>query len=326
MAILVTGGAGYIGSHIVRRLLFLGEEVIVLDNLETGYSDAVSDAKLIIGDLRDEKLLSNVFENNKIEGVIHFAANSLVGESMKDPYKYYYNNFYGTLCLVNSMVKHNINKIVFSSTAATYGVPEEIPIKESNKTQPTNVYGETKLAMEKMLHWFSNAHDLNYISLRYFNAAGADESGEIGERHDPETHLIPNILKAAKNNEEINVFGDDYPTIDGTCVRDYIHVTDLSNAHIMAFNFLRGNRENRIYNLGSENGFSVKQVIEEVEKILRIDMKVNIMDRREGDPPTLIASSEKIKEELGWEPKYSDMEAIISTAWNFMKNNQQDYA
>lgn len=322
MAILVTGGAGYIGSHIVRGLLFLGEEVIVLDNLETGYSDAVSDAKLIIGDLRDEKLLSNVFENNKIEGVIHFAANSLVGESMKDPYKYYHNNFYGTLCLVNSMVKHNINKIVFSSTAATYGVPEEIPIKESNKTQPTNVYGETKLAMEKMLHWFSNAHDLNYISLRYFNAAGGDESGEIGERHDPETHLIPNILKAAKNNEEINVFGDDYPTIDGTCVRDYIHVTDLSNAHIMAFNFLRENRENRIYNLGSENGFSVKQVIEEVEKILRIDMKVNIMDRREGDPPTLIASSEKIKEELGWELKYSNMETIISTAWNFMKNNQ----
>lgn len=322
MAILVTGGAGYIGSHIVRGLLFLGEEVIVLDNLETGYSDAVSDAKLIIGDLRDEKLLSNVFENNKIEGVIHFAANSLVGESMKDPYKYYHNNFYGTLCLVNSMVKHNINKIVFLSTAATYGVPEEIPIKESNKTQPTNVYGETKLAMEKMLHWFSNAHDLNYISLRYFNAAGGDESGEIGERHDPETHLIPNILKAAKNNEEINVFGDDYPTIDGTCVRDYIHVTDLSNAHIMAFNFLRENRENRIYNLGSENGFSVKQVIEEVEKILRIDMKVNIMDRREGDPPTLIASSEKIKEELGWELKYSNMETIISTAWNFMKNNQ----
>lgn len=320
MAILVTGGAGYIGSHIVKELLDIKEDVIIVDNLETGYRDSVLGGKFLLGDLRDRDFIKSVFEENDIEGVIHFAANSLVGESMENPYKYYENNIYGTLCLLKEMVANNVDKIVFSSTAATYGVPKDIPIREDNPTEPTNVYGETKLGMEKMFYWFSQAHDLNYVSLRYFNAAGADRSGDIGERHDPETHLIPNILKAAKNNEAVNMFGDDYPTEDGTCVRDYIHVTDLADAHIKAFNFLRENKENKIYNLGSQSGFSVKEVIEEVERVLDKNIDVNVMERRPGDPPTLIASSEKIREELGWEPKYSNMETIISTAWNFMKN------
>ena len=320
MAILVTGGAGYIGSHIVKELLDIKEDVIIVDNLETGYRDSVLGGKFLLGDLRDRDFLKSVFEENDIEGIIHFAANSLVGESMENPYKYYENNIYGTLCLLKEMVANNVDKIVFSSTAATYGVPKDIPIREDNPTEPTNVYGETKLGMEKMFYWFSQAHDLNYVSLRYFNAAGADRSGDIGERHDPETHLIPNILKAAKNNEAVNMFGDDYPTEDGTCVRDYIHVTDLADAHIKAFNFLRENKENKIYNLGSQSGFSVKEVIEEVERVLDKKIDVNVMERRPGDPPTLIASSEKIREELGWEPKYSNMETIISTAWNFMKN------
>lgn len=320
MAILVTGGAGYIGSHIVKGLIELDEDIIVVDNLETGHRDSVVGGKLLVGDLRDKDFIKSVFDNNDIEGVIHFAANSLVGESMENPYKYYENNIYGTLCLLKEMVDHNVDKIVFSSTAATYGVPKEIPIREDNLTNPTNVYGETKLGMEKMFYWFSQAHKLNYVSLRYFNAAGADESGLIGERHDPETHLIPNILRAAKNNEPVNMFGDDYPTEDGTCVRDYIHVTDLADAHIKAFNFLRENKENRIYNLGSQNGFSVKEVIDEVGRVLDKKIDINIMDRRPGDPPTLIASSEKIRRELGWEPVNSNMETIISTAWNFMKD------
>lgn len=320
MAILVTGGAGYIGSHIVKGLLEKGEEIIVVDSLETGHRDAVLGGRLLVGDLRDKDFLKRVFDENTIEGVIHFAANSLVGESMENPYKYYENNIYGTLCLLKEMVDHEVDKIVFSSTAATYGVPETVPITEENRTNPTNVYGETKLGMEKMFYWFSQAHNLNYVSLRYFNAAGADASGLIGERHDPETHLIPNILRAAKKEEPVNLFGDDYPTEDGTCIRDYIHVTDLADAHIRAFDFLRQHGENRIYNLGSQKGFSVREVIDQVERVLGRKIEVNVMDRRPGDPPSLIASSEKIRRELGWQPVHSNMETIISTAWNFMKD------
>lgn len=320
MAILVTGGAGYIGSHIVKELLDREEEVIVLDNLSLGHEDAVLGGKLLVGDLRDKEFLDKTFSENEIEGVIHFAANSLVGESMNNPYKYYENNVYGTLCLLEKMMEYNVDKIVFSSTAAVYGVPEHIPIEEDNLTNPTNVYGETKLVMERMFDWFSKIYNLNYVSLRYFNACGADLSGKIGERHNPETHLIPNVLKAIKNDDYVNLFGDDYPTEDGTCIRDYIHVTDLADAHIKAYNFLRENKENRIFNLGSESGFSVKEVIDMAGKVLEKEVKVKISERRPGDPPVLIASSKKIRQELGWEAKHSNMETIISSAWNFMNS------
>lgn len=325
MAILVTGGAGYIGSHVVKELLDNNEDILVLDNLETGHEKAVLGGKLLIGDLRDDEFMTRVFRENQIEGIIHFAANSLVGESMINPYKYYENNVYGTLCLLKQMTDHNVNKIVFSSTAATYGNPVEIPIKEDNILNPTNTYGETKLAMENMFKWFNKIHGIDYISLRYFNAAGAEESGRIGEWHRPETHLIPNILRAAINNESIKIFGDDYPTKDGTCVRDYIHVTDLSKAHLLAFNHLRKGKGSYIFNLGTQQGFTVREVIDVTKKVLGVDMTVEIMDRRPGDPPVLIASSEKIKKDLGWEPKYSNMENIISTAWNFMKNHPNGY-
>lgn len=325
MAILVTGGAGYIGSHVVKGLLDTNRDVIVLDNLETGYKEAVLGGKLLIGDLRDEEFMNCVFEENQIDGIIHFAANSLVSESMKNPYKYYENNVYGTLCLLKQMVEHNVKKIVFSSTAAVYGNPERIPISEDIRTVPTNTYGETKLAMERMFKWFDKIHGIKYISLRYFNAAGADKSGKIGEAHDPETHLIPNVLRAAYRNESVKVFGDDYPTKDGTCVRDYIHVTDLAEAHILAYDHLDNGGESNIFNLGSQEGFTVKEVIEVVGKVLEQDMKVEILPRRLGDPAVLIASSEKIKRELGWEPKYSNLETIISNAWNFIKDHPHGY-
>ncbi|NLW21893.1 MAG: UDP-glucose 4-epimerase GalE [Tissierellia bacterium] len=326
MAILVTGGAGYIGSHVVKELLDNGEEVLVLDNLETGHKEAVLGGKLFIGDLRDEKFLTDLFRKNDIEGVIHFAASSLVGESMKNPYKYYENNVYGTLCLLKQMVAHRVHKIVFSSTAATYGDPVEIPIKEDHPTNPTNTYGETKLAMENMFKWFSRIHHIDYISLRYFNAAGADQSGRIGEWHEPETHLIPNILRAALNKDTVKIFGDDYPTRDGTCIRDYIHVTDLAEAHILAFDYLRRGKGSNIFNLGSQNGFTVKEVIETAQLVLGKEIKAEVAPRREGDPAVLIASSERIKEELGWQPKYSHMETIIDTAWNFIKKHPNGYS
>ncbi|MBZ2174514.1 UDP-glucose 4-epimerase GalE [Schnuerera sp. xch1] len=325
MTILVTGGAGYIGSHVVKQLLDNNEEVLVLDNLETGHKEAVLGGKLLIGDLRDNEFMINVFRKNEIEGIIHFAANSLVGESMKNPYKYYENNVYGTLCLLKQMVEHNIDKIVFSSTAATYGNPEEIPIKEDNPTNPTNVYGETKLTMERMFKWFNRIHGIDYISLRYFNAAGADKSGMIGERHDPETHLIPNILMAAIKNESIKMFGDDYPTRDGTCIRDYIHVTDLSDAHLLSFDYLRQGKGSNIFNIGSQQGYTVKEVIEAAKVVLDKNIRIDVVSKRAGDPAILIASSEKIKKELEWKPRYSDMRTIISTAWNFMKNHHHRY-
>lgn len=326
MAILVTGGAGYIGSHTVKQLLDNSEEVVILDNLETGHKRAVLGGELLIGDLKDEKFISNIFESQKIEGVIHFAANSLVEESINNPYKYYVNNVYGTLCLLNQMVKHNVDKIIFSSTAAIYGEPEELPIKEDNITKPTNPYGETKLAIEKMLKWFNKAHGIDYISLRYFNVAGADKSGKIGEWHEPETHLIPNILKAVLKGETVKIFGDNYPTRDGTCIRDYIHVTDLSEAHILAFDYLRNGNGSNIFNLGSQKGFSVKEVIESVKSALNTNINVEIAQRRPGDPAVLIASAKKIKKELGWNPKYSSMETMVSTAWNFMKAHPQGYS
>lgn len=327
MAILVLGGAGYIGSHTVYELIDNGENVVIADNLETGHIEAVHPkAKFYKGDIRDRNFLDHLFEKEKIDTVIHFAANSLVGESMTDPLKYYDNNLCGTKNLLESMVFHNIDKIVFSSTAAVYGEPEHIPITEDLKTEPTNTYGETKLSMEKMFKWTAQAHGLKYVSLRYFNACGAHISGKIGEAHNPETHLIPLVLQVPNGKREyISIFGDDYDTKDGTCVRDYIHVSDLALAHILAMEYLKNGNECNIFNLGNGTGFSVKEVIEAARKVTGHSIPVKIEKRRTGDPAKLIASSSKAKELLKWQPKYLELEQFIDTAWNWHKNHKNGY-
>lgn len=326
MAVLVTGGAGYIGSHAVAALLEKGEEVVVIDNLYQGHREAVLGGKLYVGDLRDEAFLAQVFEENQIDGVIHFAANSLVGESMENPGKYYHNNVYGTLCLLEAMKKANVKCIVFSSTAATYGEPEKVPIEEFDRTQPTNTYGETKLAMERMIRWFDVAHGVKYVSLRYFNAAGAHESGKIGEDHSPETHLIPLVLQVALGQREfISVFGEDYPTEDGTCIRDYIHVSDLADAHLLALDRLRQGGESAVYNLGSGSGSSVKQVIETAREVTGHPIPVRVQDRRAGDPAVLIASSARARKELGWNPRREKLSDIIASAWEWHQHHPNGY-
>ena len=321
MAILVCGGAGYLGSHTVYQLIKNNESVVVVDNLQTGHNGAIhKDAKFYLGDIRDKDFLDNVFKENDIEAVIHFAANSLVGVSMKEPLEYFDNNVYGTQVLLQSMVKNNINKIVFSSTAAVYGEPKNIPILESDETNPTNTYGETKLAMEKMMKWTDSAHGVKYVSLRYFNVAGAIEDGYIGEDHTPETHLIPLILQVPlKKREAITVFGEDYDTHDGTCIRDYIHVIDLANAHIDALNYLRKGNDSNIFNLGNGKGFTVKEMIEAAKEVTNEDINVIIGERRLGDPAKLVASSEKAQSILGWIPKYTEVKDIIKDAWSWHK-------
>ncbi|AIQ12070.1 UDP-glucose 4-epimerase GalE [Paenibacillus durus] len=326
MAILVTGGAGYIGSHTVAELLDLGEEVVVLDNLVTGHRESLLGGKLYVGDLRDKELLAKLFAENEIEAVIHFAASSLVGESMKDPVKYYDNNVYGTQCLLEGMQKAGVNKIVFSSTAATYGEPEKVPIEETDRTQPSNVYGETKLTMERMMSWFDKVLGIKYVALRYFNAAGAHASGKIGEDHRPESHLIPLVLQTAlKQRESIAVFGDDYPTKDGTCIRDYIHVTDLADAHVRAVTYLRSGSGSNVFNLGNGLGFSVKEVIETAKEVTGLDIPVAIQERRAGDPAVLVASSDKARSVLGWNPSRADLKEIIRSAWNWHSSHPQGY-
>lgn len=326
MAILVCGGAGYIGSHNVAALLDKGEEVVIIDNLATGHKEAILGGKFYEGDLRDSDFLDKVFSENNIEAVIHFAAFSLVGESMENPFKYYNNNVYGTLNLLEAMNRHNVKKIVFSSTAATYGEPDNIPIEESNKTEPTNAYGETKLAVEKMLKWAERAYGIKHVVLRYFNVAGAHESGKIGEDHSPETHLIPIVLAVALGKrEKIMVYGDDYNTKDGTCIRDYIHVMDLAQAHILALNKLRKDNTSGTYNLGNGEGFSVKEVIEISRKVTGEEIPMEIASRRAGDPAILIASSKKAMEELAWKPKHNSLEEIIASAWNWHKNNPKGF-
>ncbi|WP_151737801.1 UDP-glucose 4-epimerase GalE [Paenibacillus tengchongensis] len=326
MAILVTGGAGYIGSHTVAELLDRGEEVVVIDNLVTGHREALLGGKLYEGDLRDKVTLKKLFSENNIEAVIHFAASSEVGESMKNPAKYYDNNVYGTLCLLEAMQEAGVNKIVFSSTAATYGEPEKLPIEESDRTQPKNVYGETKLTMERMMAWFDQVSGIKYVALRYFNASGAHKSGKIGEDHRPESHLIPLVLQAAlKQRASIAVFGEDYPTEDGSCVRDYIHVTDLGDAHIRAVDYLRSGNDSNVFNLGNGQGFSVKQVIETAKQVTGLDIPVVIQERRGGDPAVLVASSDKARSVLGWNPQYPDLADIIKSAWSWHSANPQGY-
>lgn len=326
MTILVTGGAGYIGSHTVAELLERGEEVVVIDNMQTGHREALLGGKLYEGDLRDKALLKKLFSENEIDAVIHFAANSLVGESMKDPVKYYDNNVFGTLCLLEAMNEAGVRKIVFSSTAATYGEPEKVPIAESDRTQPTNVYGETKLMMERMMAWFDQVLEIKYVSLRYFNAAGSHSSGKIGEDHRPESHLIPLVLQTAlKQRQHISVFGEDYDTPDGTCVRDYIHVSDLADAHLRAVDYLRQGGESNVFNLGNGQGFSVKEVIETSRQVTGVDIPVVVEARRVGDPAVLVASSEKARTVLGWNPVHVKLEDIIASAWRWHSSHPNGY-
>ena len=327
MAILVLGGAGYIGSHTVYELIGAGRNVVVADNLQTGFRAAVHpEARFYQLDIRDRAALDVLFQAEKIDGVIHFAASSQVGESMVDPLKYYDNNLWGTNSLLESMVEHGVDKIVFSYTAATYGEPERMPILEYDRTQPTNCYGETKLAMEKMMSWTSRAHGLRYVALRYFNACGAHASGEIGEAHDPETHLIPVILQVPNGQrEKISVFGEDYPTKDGTCVRDYIHVTDLAQAHILALDYLIKGGENNVFNLGNGVGFTNKEVVDVARKVTGHPIPAEIAPRRAGDPAQLVASSEKAKTVLGWKPRYADLDVNVASAWNWHKSHPRGY-
>ena len=323
--ILVTGGAGYIGSHVVKELLCQGHQPIVFDNLQTGHRKAAENAPFIEGDLSDTKKLKETFQSYSIHAVMHFAADCLVGESVLDPVKYFKNNVKNGLQLIEILEDFKIKKIVFSSSAAVYGNPKEIPISEEHPCVPTNPYGETKWIFEKVLQAFHDAGKLDFISLRYFNAAGADPEGELGEDHSQETHLIPLVIKAALDGTSVAIYGKDYKTPDGTCVRDYIHVTDLAKAHLLALRKLEQGKLSGIYNLGNGNGYSVREVIETVKKVT--GRKVTAMDspRRPGDPAWLVASSEKIRNELGWIPKYPDLETIVETAYKWHRNHPKGY-
>jgi len=327
MSILVLGGAGYIGSHAVYQLIDQNFEVVVIDNLQTGHRKAVHPhATFYHGDIRDKEFLRDVFSKEKIDGVIHFAASSLVGESMKEPLKYFNNNVYGTQILLEVMTEYNVKNIVFSSTAATYGEQEVMPITEDMASVPTNAYGETKLTMEKIMKWCDIAYGIRYVSLRYFNVAGARATGEIGEDHTPETHLIPLVLQVALNQRKyLSIFGDDYDTEDGTCIRDYIHVEDLIDAHLLALRYLKDGGESNIFNLGSNKGYSVKEIIEVARKVTGHTIPAKIVVRREGDPSCLIASSHKINKILGWKPQRDSIHQIITDAWNWHQSNRDGY-
>ena len=327
MRLLVLGGAGYIGSHTAVELLDRGHEVVIADNLITGNKQAVpKEAVFYQGDIRDYNFLNNLFKTEKIDAVIHFAAFSLVGESVTNPLKYYENNLYGTKVLLQAMIDNNVDKIVFSSTAATYGEPENIPILESDRTCPTNPYGETKLAMEKMMKWSANAYQLRYVSLRYFNACGAHKSGKLGEAHNPESHLIPLVLQVPNGKREsVSIYGTDYDTPDGTCIRDYIHVTDLAEAHILAVEYLMKGGESNVFNLGNGVGYSVREVIETARKVTGHPIPAVEIPRRAGDPARLVASGEKAKTVLGWEPKITSLEDIIRSAWVWHSTHPNGY-
>jgi UDP-glucose 4-epimerase len=324
MNILVTGGAGYIGSVVTEELVKDGHTVVVYDSLYKGHRNAIVEgATFIHADLAESSTLCEALRSNHIEAVIHMAADSLVGESVQNPGKYYRNNVAVGLTLLDTMVECCVKRIVFSSTAAVYGEPLKQPIEETDVTQPTNPYGQTKLAFEQALHWYENAYGLRYVSLRYFNAAGATE--HCGEHHDPETHLIPIILQAASGKRtQVEIYGDDYPTRDGTCVRDYIHVIDLARAHIQALGIL-GERS-AIYNLGcGGDGYTVKEVIKAAQKVTGRDFLIHVDHRRAGDPAVLIASSEKIQRELGWKPERQNLQTIIESAWRWLQNHPNGY-
>lgn len=323
MKILVTGSAGYIGSHVVKELNRSGFETIGLDNFVHGHSWAVR-GDFIECDLLDSKKLRNIFETHDISAVIHFAGFAYVSESVLNPLIYYQNNVIGTLNLLEAMIKNNVKDIIFSSSCTVYGIPHEIPISESHPTNPINPYGRTKLIIEKILYDFQSAYGIRYVSLRYFNAAGADPDGELGEVHTPETHLIPNIINAALTGDKIEIFGTDYPTIDGTCIRDYIHVTDLASAHILALKYILEGGENDTFNLGNSRGYSVREIINIVKEITKKDIKVKEGSRRNGDPPILMANNNKARKILGWKSNYPQIETIIESAWNWQLKYNSD--
>ncbi|MDO8870337.1 MAG: UDP-glucose 4-epimerase GalE [Methanobacteriaceae archaeon] len=316
--ILVVGGAGYIGSHVNKVLHENGEETLVLDNLSYGHEEFVKWGKFVKGDLSNTELLTNIFEKYTIDAVMHFAAFTYVGESVEDPQKYYVNNLKNTLDLLDVMKEFNVNKFIFSSTCAVYGEPQKLPLSEDHPLNPMSPYGNSKLMVEKILEDYSKAYDLNYVSLRYFNAAGADPSSEIGEWHNPETHLIPLVLDAASGRREsVSIYGTDYPTPDGTCIRDYIHVLDLAQAHYKALKYLNEKNKSQVFNLGNGNGFSVKEVIQACQEVTGNQIKVIEDELRPGDPPILVGSSKKAYEVLGWNPQWTDLHDIISTAWDW---------
>ncbi len=324
--ILVTGGAGYIGSHTVRELRSRGYDVVVYDNLSTGHIESIGDALFVKGDLFDVELLKDTFKKYGVDSVIHFAAYSLVGESMINPLKYYKNNVSGTLCLLEAMTACDVKHLVFSSSAATYGDTGEDIITENSPQNPTSVYGMTKLMMERLMADFDRAYGMKYVALRYFNAAGAHADGDIGEDHNPESHLIPIIMQVLNGKrEKLGIFGDDYPTFDGTCIRDYIHISDLADAHIKALESLRAGANSNFYNLGNGNGFSVKQVIETVAKVTGRNVNYEVVPRRAGDPAILVASSDKIRRELGWKPQFDSLEKIVASAWKWHSTHPDGY-
>jgi len=326
MRILVTGGAGYIGSHTVKRLLTHGHDVTVYDNLSMGHRQAVPAESLVVGDLKDVDHLDHVFVVKRIEAVIHFAASAYVGESVTNPAKYYQNNLLNSLNLLERVRRHSVNRFVFSSTCATYGVPDAVPITEAEKQKPINPYGNTKLAFETMLADYAPAYGIGYAALRYFNASGAAADGSIGEDHDPETHLIPLVLQVALGQRKhIEIFGTDYPTPDGTCVRDYIHVDDLAEAHRLALERLTPGVGLR-YNVGIGTGYSVREVIRTAEAVTGKSIAVKEGPRRAGDPPALVAASDKIRAELGWQPRYTELRPIVETAWAWHKAHPKGYA
>jgi UDP-glucose-4-epimerase GalE len=315
--ILVTGGAGYIGSNTTLRLLDAGYDVVVVDNLSRGNRNAVDPMRLRVLDLADTDGLIEIMKEKPCDAVIHFAAFIAVGESMKVPEIYFQNNTAGSLSLLRAMLKTGIRNIVFSSTAAVYGMPEHVPIPETEPRMPVNAYGESKVMVEKMLEWFDQIHGMRSVCLRYFNASGADPKGRAGEDHEPETHLIPLLFRAVQTGEPITLFGDDYPTPDGTCIRDYIHVTDLAQAHIDAVEALCAGEESKKYNVGTGHGFSVREVLTAVETVTGKKVPFTMGPRREGDPPVLVADSSRLQAEMGWTPVHSDLHAIVETGWKW---------
>ena len=325
--ILVTGGAGYIGSHTVKLLLESGCDVVTYDSMELGHPEAIVGGAIIRGDLLDRPKLDSAFNDFPIDAVIHFAAYASVGDSVANPDKYFHNNTCGGLNLLNAMRAAGVDKIIFSSSAATYGEPHHVPIEEEHPQSPTNPYGETKLMFEKILKWYDVAYGMKSISLRYFNAAGADPDGRIGEDHDPEEHLIPIVLKTALGQrDKVRVFGTDWDTPDGTCIRDYIHVTDLSDAHILALRALESDVQTTAYNLGNGDGHSVMKVIRTAEEVVGRKIPWDPAPRRPGDPARLVASSEKLKRELGWRPRFPELSVIIETAWRWHSSHPNGYA
>ncbi|KAF0494157.1 UDP-glucose 4-epimerase GalE [Pediococcus acidilactici] len=327
MSILVVGGAGYIGSHMVKRLIEQGQEVVVVDNLSTGHRKAVDEkARFYEGDIRNHVFLKGVFDRENIDTVVHFAAFSIVPESMEKPLKYFDNNTAGMVALLEEMRDHDVKRIIFSSTAATYGDPEKSPIEENDRQAPINPYGESKLMMEKIIRWADQAYGIKFVALRYFNVAGAYPDGSIGEDHGPETHLTPIILQvAAGQRDQLKIFGDDYNTPDGTNVRDYVHVLDLVDAHILAINYLKAGNDSDVFNLGSSTGFSVKQMVEAAREVTGEPIPAEIAERRPGDPDSLIAASQKARDVLQWQPQYDDVKEIIQTAWNWKQQHPRGY-